>query len=329
VNNRHWLVLVVVGFCLICFTHVTQAWEGEYTSRPYDDVDVSWDKFTSGSPKGNFDCVNDVSPDEDEEYVYARRSRIYDIYEMTNVPSGGGCSTPTDITIYYRVRHTGSMMNPNRVGIVFYIGSSSYWSTVIECPTEYTTYSFTPELTGEYSSDDWRNATIRINADYVARGTDVRCTQLYSVITYTISDPVLTNEYPSDGGMVFVNGSINTSVVCSFCHYEGSVENTVEFMTNMSGDWVTYGWYNYSGTSDSFTAYNNSLVVDGEGWYWWRVNFTEGDNFLSVVETFSFQYQLYVPPSNDRLPSFSYFSCGLFGIPFWFFWKRRRKEVEG
>jgi len=149
----------------------------EETLRPNASSVTNLGIYPSGTP--NWECVNDIAPDEDSTYVFGRRNGYgTDLYEVQDHVSSG--NTIRSVTIWVRCRST---IGTQRGRIVVNTYDNNYFGA-FDMATSYSNHS-TTYAANPYSGVAWTWAEIdSLRVGVSLRSQASRCTQVWIVVTY-------------------------------------------------------------------------------------------------------------------------------------------------
>jgi hypothetical protein len=153
------------------------------TLRPNAPGDVTGLARLGGT--ANWQCVDDVTPDEDASYVAGPGSPNYDLYRLPahTVESG----VINSIKVYARVKENES--GGATGGIETKTGTHEYAWLINDFPTSYTTYSYTwtanPETGLPWTWANVDSYQIGVAINKAGKGSGGKCTQVYCEVDYT------------------------------------------------------------------------------------------------------------------------------------------------
>jgi len=244
----------------------------------------------------NWEC--ELTDDGDTSYVLSTAAQI-DLYSVQN--HGAGSGTINSVTVYIVAKRNDtslrSVATELRTNGANYAGSSNILGDT------YTTYS-TVYITNPSTTLAWTWAEVdAMEIGCNAGTTAVKCTRVYAVVDYTISNgppsiptlaetPTFTNMQTNDTTPVLGNFS-TTDPESENVEYEIQWDEDYNFgspVTKTSSNYPTdTGWTAATFTSGSSTAYTiqaGDALTNGQT-YWWRVRARDpsGSNTWSSYST--------------------------------------------
>jgi len=135
----------------------------------------------------NYACVNEAAVDEDSTYVYKTGTGY--LRDLYNLPTSSGSETINFIKVYFRCRRTGGLFGVVKPALKS--DSTVTDGTQVSLTTDYATYSekwnTNPADSAAWEWGDIDELQIGVSLNAI---TEVRCTQIYVEVNYTLVTPV-------------------------------------------------------------------------------------------------------------------------------------------